>query len=129
MGDTMPDEFDLDVRSVPCPVPLYRWLPVDALLPGMTLARRVVEQTGGKAPMLLAAGTTLTAGTIGQLTVRAVECVAVLNEHPPETGDYLALQQAYEVRLRVIFGCTEGPPLSNDCRALFDALVATGPML
>ena len=125
----MTDEPDLDVRSVSCPVPKYSWLPVDALLPGMTLARRVVEQTGGKAPMLLAAGTTLTAGTIGQLTIRAVECVAVLNDHPAEVCDYLALRQAYEARLRVIFDCAEGAPLANDCRALFDALVAVGPML
>lgn len=125
----MTDESDLDVRSVPCPAPLYRWLPVDTLMPGMTLARCVVEQTGGKAPMLLAAGTTLTAGTIGQLTVRAVECVAVLNEHKPEVGAYLALRQAYEARLRVIFDCVEGLPMTKDCRALFDALVAAGPML
>lgn len=125
MEYAMTDESDLDVRSVP----LYRWLPVDALMPGMTLARRVVEQTGGKAPMLLAAGTILTAGTIGQLTIRAVECVAVLNDHPPEITDYLALQQAYEARLRVIFDCAEGRPQANDCRALFDALVTAGPML
>lgn len=128
MEETMIDECDLDVQSVSCPVPLYRWLPVDALMPGMTLARRVVEQTGGQAPMLLAAGTTLTAGTIGQLTIKAVECVAVLNEYQPEVGDYPALRQAYEARLRVIFDCAEGPPLANACRALFDALVAAGPL-
>lgn len=121
----MTDESDLDGRSVP----RYKWLPVDALMPGMTLARRIVEQTGGKAPMLLAAGTTLTAGTIGQLTIRAVECVAVLNEQPPDPGDYLALREAYEARLRVIFDCAEGGFLTSDCRALFDALAVAGPML
>lgn len=125
----MTDESDLDVQSIPCPVPLYQWLPVDALLPGMTLARRVVEQVGGQAPILLAAGTALTANMIGQLTVRAIECVAVLNEHPPEIADYLVLQRAYEARLREIFDCTEGLPIQNDCRALFDALVTAGPML
>lgn len=125
----MTDDLDLDEQGVSCPVPRYCWLPVDALLPGMTLARRVVGQTGGKAPMLLAAGTTLTASTIGQLMIKAVECVAVLNEHPPEADEYLALCQAYETRLRVIFCCADGSPLANDCRLLFDALVVAGPAI
>lgn len=126
----MTDESDLNVRNVPCLVPLYRWLPVDTLMPGMVLACRIVEQNSGKAPILLAAGSTLTAGMIGQLTIRAVECVAVLNDHPPEIANYLAYQEALEARLRVIFDCEEGrPPLAHDCRALFDALVAAGPVL
>lgn len=125
----MTEESDVDVQNPLCQVPLYRWVPVDILLPGMILARRVVEQTRGKAPLLLAPGTKLTAGTISQLTIRAIECVAVLNDPPPEIGDYLARQQAHETRLRVIFECAEGLPAEQDCCELFNALVAAGPVL
>ncbi|EKE18194.1 MAG: hypothetical protein ACD_10C00091G0002 [uncultured bacterium] len=119
-------EFAFDVPSLSCQAPLYCWLPVDVLVPGMTLARRVIGQSEGRVTLALAAGTELTTGTIGQLTIKAVECVAVLNEHPPEVGDYLALQQDYEARLRAIFDCAEG--VNEDCRGLFDALIMAGPM-
>lgn len=118
----MADDLDTNVRNLSCPEPRYRWLPVDALLPGMTLARRVVGQEEGRTRLMLAVGTILTAGTIDQLTIKAVECVAVLNEHPPEADIYLALHKAYEARLRVIFGCPEEQ--EEGCRALFDALLA-----
>lgn len=123
----MTDEPDLDVRSVPCPVPLYRWLPVDALLPEMTLAHRVIGQAEGRTTIMLAAGTILTTSTISQLILKAIECVAIVNQQPPEIGDYLVRQQAYEARLRVIFDCAEG--FGQGCRPLFDALVVAGPML
>ncbi len=117
--DSLPNTSDV--------VPKYCWLPVDALLPGMTLARRIVGRDNGRVTMMLAEGSLLTAGMIAQLMTKAVECVAVLNEHPPKVEDYLIFKQAYEARLRMIFDRADG--LTDDCRALFDALVLAGPIL
>lgn len=123
----MTDNFAHGLANTSDVVPKYCWLPVDALLPGMTLARRIVGHDNGRVTMMLAEGSILTAGMIAQLMTKAVECVAVLNEHPPKAEDYLVFKQAYEARLRVIFDCADG--LTDDCRALFDALVVAGPIL
>ncbi|MDO9067864.1 MAG: hypothetical protein Q7W05_05350 [Deltaproteobacteria bacterium] len=122
----MTKDVDFNECSDSCPVPPYSWRPVDTLLPGMTLARRVVVEEGRRVMMMLAEGSILTEGMIAQLVSKAVECVAVLNNHPQAASDYLALKQAYEIRLRLLFGCHDSP-LNEDCRPLFDILVALGP--
>lgn len=123
----MTDAIDFDEQSVSCSVPQYCWLPVDTLLPGLTLARRVVVHERDRLLMTLAEGTLLTEGIIAQMMIKAVECVAVLNEHPPAANDYLALKKAHEARVQQVFGCRESQ-LSEDCRPLFDALIATDAM-
>lgn len=79
--------------------------------------------------MRFAEGSTLSVDTIRQIVTKAVECVAVLDEHPPEADEYVSLCLAHEARLRAIFCCADGESPAGDCQSLFEALVAAGPAL
>ena len=100
------------------------WVSTIALKPGMVLARPVSAAAGGYATMSLPAGATLAEETIGQMIVKGIECVAVLNTEPMGEADYAVATQAYEARLGQIFG----PQPSDHCQALLDALLRRGPM-
>lgn len=123
----MTNELECNGQGISSPLPRHRWLPVDTLEPGMVLAKKVVGGSRGRATLMLGEGSLLTAGTIGQLTSRAVEVVAILDEHPPAADEYFSLCQAYETRLKMIFCRADGEPPANECQFLFDALLAVGP--
>ena len=101
----------------------YSWLSVMELEPGMITARPVFGNSGMQMTMHLATGSPLTASTIAQLVNKGVECVAVQQEAPPDQPSHANLVKQYEARLQQIFG----PPPSEACRPLFDALLADGP--
>ena len=127
MGKTLAmDSLAMDIAASPTPQRSprgYNWLSVMELEPGMVTARPVFGNSGMQMTMHLATGSPLTASTIAQLVNKGVECVAVLQDLPPDqTSDANSVDQ-YESRLRQIFG----PQPSDDCRPLFDAMLADGP--
>ena len=100
------------------------WLSTLEIKPGMVLAKPVSAASGGYATMSLPAGVTIAEETIGQMIVKGIECVAVLNTEPMDAQDYAVATQAYEARLQQIFG----PQRTEHCQALLDALLIRGPM-
>ena len=104
----------------------HRWLPVEALEPGMLLARPVVAVQKGVLCLKLAEGTELTASSIGQMYTRGVECVAVAAPPPVEDEAWLAQCAAYADRLAIIFGSADAA-MNPDCQPLHDLLLALGP--
>ncbi|WP_157274985.1 hypothetical protein [Dechloromonas agitata] len=125
----MAEVLDIAGRGIACSAPRHRWLSVDALLPGMVLAKDVVGEGRGIATMRFAEGSTLTADTIRQIVTKSVECVAILDEHPPEADEYELLCLAHEARLREIFCCADNESPTGECQSLFEALVVAGPIL
>ena len=110
--------FMPETRLRPC------WVSTMALKPYMVLAKSVSAASGGYATMSLPAGATLAEETIGQMIVKGIECVAVLNTEPMSEADYALATQSYEARLGQIFG----PERTEHCQALLDALLRRGPM-
>jgi len=101
----------------------YCWLPTLKLEAGMVIARPVVGATGSRVTMHLAVGGRITANTIAQLANKGVECVAVVDENPPEPEVYADIVRRYEARLHEIFG----PEPSESCRDLLETLIEYGP--
>ena len=89
----------------------------------MVIARPVLGLSGMRATILLAVGSIITASTIAQLINKAVECVAVRQDSPPDQGSYAKRVRQYESRLHEIFG----PDPDENCRPLLEALIADGP--
>lgn len=102
----------------------YSWLATMDLQPGMVIARPVVGTSGSRATMHLAIGSVITADTLAQLVNKGVECVAILDDHPPDPETYAGVVLRYEARLRQIFE----PQPDDTCRPLFDALINNGPL-
>ncbi|MCX7174531.1 MAG: hypothetical protein NT159_11545 [Proteobacteria bacterium] len=102
----------------------YSWRATMDLEPGMVIARPVVGHAGSRATMHLAIGSVITADTLAQLVNKGVECVAILDDHPPNPEDYAGIVLRYEARLREIFE----PEPDETCRPLFDALIKNGPL-
>lgn len=93
------------------------------LEPGMVIARPVFGGPGNQLTIHLAIGSTITANTIEQLINKGVECIAVLQNAPPDEAAYANIVGQYESRLHEIFG----PDPDENCRSLLDALLADGP--
>lgn len=104
----------------------YRWLPVEALQPGMVLAKPVHVAQHGLLIMKLGEGVELHASTINQLFSRGVECVPVRVAMAPDGAPLAALQAAQLARLLVIFASASEAEVPPDCRALFDSLLKAG---
>lgn len=102
----------------------YSWRATMDLEPGMVIARPVVGTSGSRATMHLAIGSVITADTLAQLVNKGVECVAILDDHPPDPETYADIVLRYEARLREIFE----PEPDQTCRPLFDALIKNGPL-
>ena len=102
----------------------YCWMSTMDLEPGMVIARPVLSGSGGQSHIRLAVGSSITASTISQLVNKGVECVAVLQETSSDDAMFADLMLQYEGRLREIFG--QNP--DGNCAALFDALLAGGPI-
>jgi hypothetical protein len=100
------------------------WRPTLELKPGMVLAKSVSASSGGYATMSLSAGGMLTEETIGQMIIKGIECVAVVNTGPPGEAEYARTTQQYEERLQQIFGAQP----NAHCQALLDALLRRGPV-
>lgn len=115
--------LDGEYRSGPPAARGYRWRATMDLAPGMVIARPVVGTTGSRATMHLAIGSVITADTLAQLVNKGVECVAVLDDQPPNPEIYADSVLRYEARLREIFE----PVPDETCRPLFDALIKNGP--
>ena len=101
----------------------YCWMPIINVEVGQVLAKPLLSGTGMHASLHLAAGFQLTASTIAQLINKGIECVAVVQETPPDAEAYAAIVRQYESRLQEIFG----PDPDPNCRALLDALLEDGP--
>lgn len=101
----------------------YCWIPTLALAPGMVIARPVFGGPGRQLTIHLAVGSPITASTIGQLINKGVECIAVVQETPPDAAAYAHAVDQYEARLHEIFG----PTPDENCRPLLEALLADGP--
>lgn len=101
----------------------YCWKPTVNLEPGMVIARPVYGGQGNQLTIHLAVGSAITASTIAQLINKGVECVAVVEDAPPDAAAYARLAERHEARLREIFGAAP----DADCRPLFEALVEDGP--
>ena len=101
----------------------YAWRATMDIEPGMVIARPVVGITGSRATMHLAVGSMITADTLAQLINKGVECVAILDDHPPDPQAYAEMVDRYQARLRQIFE----PEPDATCRPLFDALIENGP--
>lgn len=107
--------------------PRNRWLPLEELRPDMVLARPVISTHKRVLDFKLCEGTVLTEGIISQLISRGIECVAVVDPHPLEESEYLALQKRHAERLCLIFDCTDPAKLPAERRALFEAVLKAGP--
>ncbi|NVO08281.1 MAG: hypothetical protein HXX19_21120 [Rhodoferax sp.] len=114
--DTVARDADPRQRAV--------WHTTLELKPGMVLAKPVSASSGGYATMQLSAGVMLTEETIGQMIVKGLECVAVVNTDPPGEKAYAQVTEQYTARLQQIFG----PQPNAHCQALLDALLRRGPM-
>lgn len=101
----------------------YRWLPTLELEPGMVIARPVFGGSGQQLTIHLAVGSAITASTIAQLVNKAVECVAVMQDTPPDPATHAEAVERYESRLHEIFGANP----DDNCRPLLDALLADEP--
>lgn len=93
------------------------------LQPGMVIARPVFGGSGIQMTIHLAIGSSITSSTIAQLINKGVECVAVMEDTPPDAATYTGIVAQYEARLHEIFG----PAPDENCRPLLDALLADGP--
>lgn len=102
----------------------YSWRATMDLEPGMVIARPVVGTVGSRATMHLAIGSVITADTLSQLVNKGVECVAVMDDHPPDAEAYADIVLRYQARLREIFEAEPDP----SCRPLLDALIQNGPL-
>lgn len=141
--DSRPTDIDIEAESLdgesvsvaPAPEPTppqgampaprgYSWRATMDLEPGMVIARPVVGTSGSRATMHLAIGSVITADTLAQLVNKGVECVAILDDHPPDPEAYAGIVLRYEARLREIFE----PEPDQTCRPLFDALIKNGPL-
>ncbi|MEN9479261.1 MAG: hypothetical protein RLZZ298_656 [Pseudomonadota bacterium] len=107
----------------------HRWLPVEALQPGMVLAKPVQVTQHGLLTMKLAEGVELQANTIDQLFSHDVECVAVKANSEFDQTHRLALNNAYHERLLQIFACASEADLPTDNQELFAALLKVGPQI
>lgn len=85
----------------------------------MVIARPVVGLSGVMETMYLAVGSTLTANTIAQMVVKAVECVAVFDALPTEFSADGLVGARFDARLAEIFG----PQPNEDCKNLMQALM------
>lgn len=101
----------------------YCWLPVTELQAGMRVAKNVLRGMKHSGPILLSAGSEITANTISQLFNKGVESVAVFLEKKPDEAAYQAQVNQYEARLYEIFGRSP----CDDCRPLLEALLKEGP--
>lgn len=93
------------------------------LQPGMVVARPVFGGSGIKMTLHIAVGSAITANTIAQLINKGVECIAVRQDALPDPDEYAASVARYASRLQEIFG----PAPNEDCRPLYEALLALGP--
>ena len=103
----------------------YRWLPMLAVEPGMVTARPVVGLAGARETMFISIGSAITASTIAQLMAKDVECVAVLDQLPPDYSDSSRVVVRFQGRLKEIFA----PEPDAGCQALMDALIQAQPTL
>ena len=101
----------------------YCWLPISELQAGMRVAKHVGRGMNPSGPVLLHAGSEITANTILQLMNKGVESVAVFREGIPEAVAFTALVTQYEARLHEIFGNSP----NEECQHLLDALLREGP--
>lgn len=107
----------------------HRWLPIEALQPGMLLAKPVHVARHGLLTMKLGEGVELQANTIEQLFSRGVECVAVRDDSVPDETHLASLKVAYLERLLLIFASPNEAEVPQNCRDLFDALLKAGPQI
>lgn len=107
----------------------HRWLPIEALQPGMVLAKPVHVVQHGLLIMKLGEGVELQANTIDQLFSRGVECVPVRDDSRLDDMQFSALNKAYLERLLLIFSSSSQAEVAPNCRDLFDALLMAGPEL
>jgi hypothetical protein len=112
--------------SEPAP---HRWLPIEALQPGMVLAKPVHVAQHGVLIMKLGEGVELQANTIDQLFSKGVECVPVRDDSTPDNAHLAALKKAYRERLLVIFASETEEEVQPNCRKLFSALLIAGPQI
>ena len=89
----------------------------------MRVAKHVGRGMNPSGPVLLHAGSEITANTILQLMNKGVESVAVFREGLPEAVAFTALVTQYEARLHEIFGNRP----NEECQHLLDALLREGP--
>lgn len=117
-----------DMTSATVEMPTHhRWLPIEALQPGMVLAKPVHIAQHGILTMKLSEGTELQANTIEQMFSRGVECAPIRDEPAADSAE-LETQQAIHIeRLLVIFASKSTTEIPAVCRDLFDALVKAGP--
>ena len=108
--------------EAPVDLPACCWIPIQELEPGMILARPVLGGAGINSVIQLPVGGVVTGTMIEQLINKGVEAVAIMR-NPPDPEAYARLVDAYVERLVEIFG----PEPGDECRPLFDALIACGP--
>jgi hypothetical protein len=122
------DNTSIDMTGATFDTPAHhRWLPIEALQPGMVLAKPIHVAQHGVLTMKLGEGTELKANTIEQLFSRGVECVPIRDEPAPDNAVFDAQQTAHIERLLVIFASKSTAEVPAECRDLFDALVMAGP--
>ncbi len=107
-----------EARCRPC------WISIMDLKVGMVLAMPVDGSSGGYATMQVSAGGTISEEMIAQMLIKGIECVAVVNTHPPSEQSYALAVQKYESRLHEIFD----PQPDAHCLDLLNALLARGPI-
>jgi hypothetical protein len=101
----------------------YCWIPTTELAPGMVIARPVFGGQGRLVTIHLAVGSAITANTIGQLINKGIECIAVMQDAPPDAATHARIVELYEARLHEIFG----PTPDENCQPLLEALLIDGP--
>ena len=107
----------------------HRWLPIEALTPGMILDKSVHVAQHGVLIMKLGEGTELKENTIDQLFSRGVECVSIRDNSTPDESHIAALINAHQERLLEIFACKTEADVPPNCRDLFNALLKAGPYI
>lgn len=107
----------------------YRWLPIEALKPGMVLAKPVHVAQHGVLIMKLGKGVELQENTIDQLFSRCVECVPIRVDSTLDESHLAALKKSHLERLLVIFASTTEANVPPNCRDLFNALLKAGPQI
>ena len=107
----------------------HRWLPVEALQPGMILAKPVHVAHHSLLTMKLSEGVELKSNTIDQLLSHGVECVAVKENSGLDETQLSALKKAYFERLLEIFACASEADVPRNNRGLFAALLKVGPQI
>jgi hypothetical protein len=107
----------------------HRWLTIEALQPGMVLAKPVHIAQHGLLVMKLGEGSELQANTIDQLFSRGVECVPVRIDSTLDEQQLASMKNAHLERLLQIFASASEAEVAPNCHDLFAALLKAGPQI